>query len=417
MRITAMPACHIPFNNIRLSVFGILIGFCLILTPSSFGYGFNPETNQETLSPNHSITFTLAPEEEKSFVIKLKESDFAEISWLVNDGLNLSFALNDPSGRDLVEDILDVDDSIPFIAGKSGDYILKIKLNKSEGVTESQKITLQYSNQLKLPTKNVQTNVIKINGYDVKILKSPEEEKSYLIIEKDKRLKSFMKAYGGTITGFNFFPDFADAESAEEKSMALLVRNTPDKTGDGISDVAIQYYSGGAHCCFSLLFFELGETVKPLPILSTGNSSVHVIGRNPKGGLLFETYDDIFAYWLTSYADSPMPTVILEFQKGALRPNFNLMRKPAPSLTKLRQMARAKGAKIGLEPYKGVDDPSAGFEVVFWDVMLDLIYTGHEELAWQYLDLVWPVKKQGKAIFLSDFKDQLSNSQFWSKRF
>jgi hypothetical protein len=417
MRITAMHVCPIPFNNIRLSVFKILIGFCLILTPSSFSYGFKSETNQETLSPNRSITFALAPEEEKSFVIKLKESDFAEISWLANDGLNLSFVLNDPSGRDVVEDILDVDDSIPFIAGKSGDYTLEIKLNKSKEVTESQKITLQYINQLQLPTKNVQSDVRKINGYDVKILKSPEDEKSYLIIEKDKRLKSFMKAYGSTIAGFNFFPDFAEAESAEEKSMALLVRNTPDKTGDGVPDVAIQYYSGGAHCCFSLLFFELGETVKPLPILSTANASVHVIGRNPKGGLLFETFDDTFAYWLTSFAESPMPKVILEFQKGVLRPNFNLMRKPAPSLTKLRQMAKANGANIGLEPYKGVDDPSAGFEVVFWDVMLDLIYTGHEELAWQYLDLVWPVKKQGKAIFLSDFRDQLSNSQFWSKRF
>jgi hypothetical protein len=45
--------------------------------------------------------------------------------------------------------------------------------------------------------------------------------------------------------------------------------------------------------------------------------------------------------------------------------------------------------------------------------MLDLIYTGREGLAWQYLDLVWPSQKKGKAIFVKDFKEQLSKSQFW----
>ena len=53
------------------------------------------------------------------------------------------------------------------------------------------------------------------------------------------------------------------------------------------------------------------------------------------------------------------------------------------------------------------------FEAVFWDTMLDLIYTGHEELAWQYLDMVWPTRKLGKEIFIKDFKDQLAQSRFW----
>ena len=412
-----MHICRTPESYLRLSIYRALRGCCLILALSPFIYGFDAEKNQsrETLTPDQPVTFTLAPGEEKTFVIQLKESDFAEISWLANEGLNLSFALHDPSGRDVVEDLLEVDTSISFVADKSGDYILKIKLNKSPEVTESRKITLQYGNQLKLPTENVESDVRKINGYDVKILRAPGEEKSYHIIEKDKRLKSFMKTYGTTIAGFSFFYDPSQAESAEEKKMARLLNSTSDKTGDGVPDVAVQYYSGGAHCCFTLLFFELGETVKKLPALSTGNASVQVVGRNPKGGLLFETYDDNFAYWLASFADSPMPKVVLEFQKGALRPNFNLMRKPAPSLTKLRETALANRAKISLSPYKGVDDPSSGFDVIFWDVMLDLIYTGHEEAAWQYLDLVWPAKKQGKAIFLSDFKDQLSKSQFWNK--
>lgn len=45
--------------------------------------------------------------------------------------------------------------------------------------------------------------------------------------------------------------------------------------------------------------------------------------------------------------------------------------------------------------------------------MLDLIYTGNQDLAWQYLDLVWDSRKKGKKIFIRDFKEQLSGSQFW----
>jgi len=409
-----MSLWHTPFNSIRSGIFRAFTGLCLILSLSSFIYGLNAGASQERLTPDRPLIVELAPGEEKSFVIQLTEGDFAEISWLANAGLNLSVAVIDPSGRDLVEDLLEVDDAIPFIAGKSGEHIVRVKLNKSREVTESQKLTLRYNRELKLPVKNVQSDVRKINGYEVKILKSLDEEKSYLIIEKDKRLKSFMKVYGSTIAGFNFFYDLSRAESAQEKRMSLLVQNTADKSGDGVPDVAIQYYSGGAHCCSSLLFFELGATLKQLPILSTNNSSLYVIGRSASGGLRFETFDDTFAYWLTSFAESPMPKVILEFQKGVLRPNFSLMRKAAPSVAKLRQMASANRAKIGPEPYQGVEE-SSGFGFVFWDVMLDLIYTGHEELAWQYLDLVWPAQKQGKEIFKSDFKEQLSGSQFRGK--
>ena len=49
----------------------------------------------------------------------------------------------------------------------------------------------------------------------------------------------------------------------------------------------------------------------------------------------------------------------------------------------------------------------------FWDEMLELIYTGNEELAWQFLDLVWPPEKQGKELFIRDFKKQLLESSTW----
>ena len=45
--------------------------------------------------------------------------------------------------------------------------------------------------------------------------------------------------------------------------------------------------------------------------------------------------------------------------------------------------------------------------------MIDLVYTGHKDLAWKYLDMVWPANKQGKELFKSEFQEQLERSRFW----
>lgn len=44
---------------------------------------------------------------------------------------------------------------------------------------------------------------------------------------------------------------------------------------------------------------------------------------------------------------------------------------------------------------------------------INLIYSGHEASAWQFLDMVWPRNKRGKAIFIRDFKRMLAYSEYW----
>ena len=48
-------------------------------------------------------------------------------------------------------------------------------------------------------------------------------------------------------------------------------------------------------------------------------------------------------------------------------------------------------------------------------VVTNLIYTGNEQIAWQYFEMVWPPKRQGKELFLRDFKAQLADS-YYGKR-
>jgi hypothetical protein len=267
--------------------------------------------------------------------MQLKKGDVAEVSWQAKEELNLSFTLFDPSGKDLVKEGPEVSDSIPFVASQNGEYRLTMTMKSDEYSPKgSQKITLKYANPWRVPTINTKSDVRKVNGYDVKILKpTGNNENSYLLIERNGSLK---KVYKGGGVGFTFGDDSSDAESDKERGSAALVRSTPDKTGDGTPDIEIGYYSGGAHCCSTTFFFELGESVIARPPISTYDAALLAIGRSPKGGLRFETFDVGFGYWLTSFAESPMPRVVLEFQKGVLHPNFELMKKPAPSLAKKR---------------------------------------------------------------------------------
>jgi len=337
------------------------------------------------------------------------------------------------------------DDSIWFVAQTDGDFVFVIKFVKDQDseVSGTQRISLQYNNKFKLPVGTKQEDIRKINGYDIRIMRTPgnyDESKSIVLIERNRQLKRILKSSGGDPKGFSFpYPDhITKTDRADSRREISLIKNTPDKTGDGIPDVMIQYFSGGAHCCFEMYFINLGETVQTVDILGMADGQDYLpVSKSPNGGLLFHTYD-IWAYWNTSFAHSPGAAVILKFKNGKLRPSFDLMKKPAPSFALLKNKAEFYRQKLSLAPYTGEENthqppdfkdpfykedsyPNNGNEkykgtiyrnVVFWGPMLDLIYTGHEDLAWQFLDVVWPPQKQGKALFIRDFNKQLLESAY-----
>lgn len=414
-----------------MKTFFILVSVMVVI----FIVAPNEAEAQTVLKPNQLVTFSLAPDEEKVFVFQMKKGDFADLQWLAQEGLNLSFEIYDSTRKKLLEKPFDYEDSMWFVAQTDGDFILVIKLGKEQNpeISDAQKISIQYNNKFKLPVGTKQTDIRKINGYDIKIMQAPgtepESKNSIVLIEKNGLLKKILKVSGSEAKGFSFpYPDYltkADtaymtkAAIAKETRIISLIKTTVDKTGDGIPDVMIQYFSGGAHCCSELYFINLGDTVETVEYIWIGHADGIVIDKSPNGSLLFIPADWGFAYWLTSFATSPAVEVILEFKNGKLRPNFDLMKKPAPSLAVLKKKAQVQRQQLSLEPYRGEKNlPEEEYFLffptpVFWGHMLELIYTGHEDLAWQFLDLVWSPQKQGKELFIRDFKKQLLQSQYW----
>lgn len=379
--------------------------------------------SQIQLKADSPVKFHIEGRKSHEFLMDLRSDDVCNIATDAANDMPILMAIYLPSGEEFAKEV-DPHDGYVFVADMPGTYrisfdVIKELSDDDIAKSDGKEIIVRYSNKFSLPAGAKTASVRTVNGYQAKIAnESRDDGKTFLVIQKAGKLKALMRAEKEITGGFYFSDDASQLDGANAKQSAALMRTTPDKTGNGTPDIAVEYYSGGAHCCFEITFFELGQSVRQLPTIDTDNDRLTVIGKNPKGGLRFQFSEQAFAYWNINFAQSPMPTVIYEFDKAdKLVPRFDLMKKAAPTLAKLKRDAATMKAKINLNPYISPEDNFNDWEEPFWSDMLDLIYTGHEDLAWQYFDLVWPAKKQGKEKFLSDFKEQLALTAYgeWKK--
>ncbi len=88
-----------------------------------------------------------------------------------------------------------------------------------------------------------------------------------------------------------------------------------DLNNDGMKEILIETYSGGAHCCTSLILgkfendkFKLSDTI------FWGNSYFSVEDLNGDGKLEINGANDMFAYAFTNYAETRFPLLIYGFR-------------------------------------------------------------------------------------------------------
>lgn len=222
----------------------------------------------------------------------------------------------------------------------------------------------------------------------------------------------------------------------DEMPEDALCNNCQDITGDGKPNLVISTYSGGAHCCFGFLIFQLGDDFKLLDVINAGDSDLARFKDLDNDGVLeFIGNDWIFAYWNASFAGSPAPGIILKYINGKYRLAMDLMKKPMPNadeeeriIESVREdIARTIGEIKELKKDWGIGTPDVGADTGYfawvrgdvvlpasvWGHMLDLIYAGHPTEAQKFIDEIWPKGQQGKKEFLSDFNGQLSLSPYY----
>lgn len=177
-----------------------------------------------------------------------------------------------------------------------------------------------------------------------------------------------------------------------------------DATGDGRPDFVLQSYSGGAHCCYYTQVIERQPELALLAEFDGSDSPVELVNLDADPALEVVLYDWSFAYWKAPFAESPAAKVILDLQDGVYSGAVELMRQPAPSAAILADQATA--ARRAMLAAKA---PTSAL----WGPMLDLIYSGNGDAAFDLLQRAWPAEIPGREAFLVQFGAQLSLSPYW----
>jgi hypothetical protein len=190
------------------------------------------------------------------------------------------------------------------------------------------------------------------------------------------------------------------------------IANGADVTGRGHPDLIVSQSTGGAHCCMSHFLYELAPTVRLVARLNDADDDMAHFGRDPKDRkYYYYTADWTFRYWPTCFACSPSEDVILRFvddaNGGAFHVAFDKMQKPAPKQSEWnKELSTAqKAVNDG-----AVDDMGPAM----WGVVLDLLYTGHSDLAWKFVNALGPKAQQKPFASLADFCSLLKKSPYWT---
>jgi hypothetical protein len=184
-----------------------------------------------------------------------------------------------------------------------------------------------------------------------------------------------------------------------------------DITGDGYKNAVISNYTMGAHCCFELYIFELGNNFRKIYYYN-GDAEPVMQDIDKDGIMEIVTLSDIFSYWHNSYATSYFPEYILKYKNGMYHLALNLMKKPVPQKDTLNKWSEE--IKWNRIPWNS-DESQIALDPLFLERVIEMIFTGNSKIAMEFIKTNWPKSKNGKELFIKDFMTQLSKFQYWSE--
>ncbi|MHC4367220.1 MAG: hypothetical protein ACYSW8_06315 [Planctomycetota bacterium] len=184
-----------------------------------------------------------------------------------------------------------------------------------------------------------------------------------------------------------------------------------DITGNGVPNLVVRQWQGGAHGDSRYLVLELRDDrgVNEIDVID-GLLGVELQDLNNDGRVEVTGLDKTYSYFCgDSFAASPLPPVVLSFDKTQAKfvADEKLMWKPALTSQQFNQLSLE--FKKDARWHKRSRPPSKLFHTV-----LELIYSGNEEQAWELFDASWPdISEVPKEEYRKALKRDLRNSPFY----
>ncbi len=258
----------------------------------------------------------------------------------------------------------------------------------------------------------IATSTAQIRGYVIEYATQsnrPWGSETLRITRNDKELYS--------ITDDSVYPVFREPDVnspdgwSNRDASYFLKWAIKDITNNGIPEIGVVGYSGGAHCCDMNYIIELSNPIKVLFKQDTGDGSMEVIDLDGDGVYEITVLDDVLDYWNTGHASSPFPTVIFSYQNGTYKVAPAYMRKPVPSEATLKTAAAAGWTSKCVEKVDGIGIYCS----VPWKYAADLVYSGNAKAARDYIDLAWKdnEKFESKEIFIREFVERFREGIYY----
>lgn len=145
-----------------------------------------------------------------------------------------------------------------------------------------------------------------------------------------------------------------------------------DLTGDGVPNVLVEAYSGGAHCCFSYALLSLGERVEVLWEGFLADAGVSAVDLRGDGSVQLMSADMSFAYAFCSFAETPAPALVLDVVADGVR----IANLDFPEVYE-REVAWALERVLTLPASAGPDSRACALAQLY----LSLLYGGRADVA------------------------------------
>jgi hypothetical protein len=229
--------------------------------------------------------------------------------------------------------------------------------------------------------KNFQTPR-KIGSYTLRLLprKKDKDDKDDKDQDGDARCRAVLTtSWGRHIT------------IAYEWALSIDPISGADLTGGGAPTLVLSGYSGGLHCCYVYEMVSLGR--KPQVLHTFSNPVPIKFEKQPDGTAFIRAADGVFDFFLVPHNAAVIPQLVLKLDGNNL---VDVSAQYPELYDKEIEQARSQLTAEEIEKFRKsnfhdklyTDQVAAVHKVL--TIVLDYIYSGREEKAWQALDEMWP---------------------------